>query len=462
MVRSVVARLGVVVLGLSAALPAAQAQELCGPAIQSLSEIVLAGRETLPPLQARRFGTRAIYLLMRYGDLDDRAINDLLAQAVESRMHGATDLDAAWRVYGGAELAPEVLASMVDTATPSAARALLLGGQEDAVMAAIAALPDGSRMDLGQQAVTVTYDQSDAVKAELAAAAESAGLDWLAAGFAAAQEDPADWDGQMKGLSVAQKDDLIGLWGWMPALHGNPVQRRSTAPTGELAEASADPIRLATWAAAQQPEISLLMAFLNQTGDYAASAQVAKALLKQFSAGELSAAGPLDAGWLVTLRALDSAGYDADAVRAQFGSLSFGLNRVDRETVGDILDWIVATDALAPYAGGESALPEEPAHLSSAFDQWDRWLALAEALRADPEAAIAEAEEADLPILAELLLAAGRRDLVIEMLQDAPPTLDTVTLADDFAGRLDRLCKAHLWHKGEAPLLSGQALYAFD
>ena len=37
-----------------------------------------------------------------------------------------------------------------------------------------------------------------------------------------------------------------------------------------------------------------------------------------------------------------------------------------------------------------------------------------------------------------------------------------MTMADELAARLDRLCDAHLCHRGEAPLLAGRALYKFE
>lgn len=185
-------------------------------------------------------------------------------------------------------------------------------------------------------------------------------------------------------------------------------------------------------------------------------------MLKRFG-DDLSPTGPLDAGWLATLEAFDTQGFDADVIRGLFGSITFGINRAGRKNVGDILDWIVAVDALSPYLRGEGELPgDAPELLSSEFSNWDHWLALARAVHEDAARASTDPSVNDLPILAEMLHAAGLRELLVQMLQAVPPTPESVALADDFAARIDRLCAAHLWHKGEAPLLGGQALYKFD
>lgn len=233
MARSVIAHMVVMVGGLFGFLSNASvlAQDDCAPVIQPLAEIVLEGRDNLPPLQARRFGTRAIYLLSRYGGLGDDEIDILLSEAVEARMHGASDLEMAWRVHRGTvDLSSEAMTAIVDTTNPSVVRALLLGGRAEAVITTIAALPEGSRISLGQLVVTVSFDQPDTVKAELAAAAADQGLDWLAAGYAAAQENPNAWSDYTNGMSADDEDKLISLWGWIPSFNGNPFLVSSTAP----------------------------------------------------------------------------------------------------------------------------------------------------------------------------------------------------------------------------------------
>lgn len=454
-----------VVGGLACAIASqpALAQDACAPIITALAETVLAGREGLPPLQARRVGTRAIYLLSRYDDLGPEDIDRMVSDAVTARLQGAEDLDLAWRMHRGtAELSPETLLAVVETSHPSAMRAALLGGEAEAVMATIADLPDGQRVQPGQMAVTVSFDQPDAVKAELGAIAAGQGLDWLAAGFAAAAADPEAWPAQVDGLSEEEQDLVATLWGWTRGFNGNPVPAISTAPDDAEAQGWREATGLVAWAAARQPEVSFLPTVLNMTGAYAEAATAAKLVLKRFD-GALSPTGPLDAGWLATLEALETQGFDPDAVRELLGSTTFGLKRVGRENAGDILDWIVAVDALRPYLEGQGELPTDPpALLSSGFTAWDRWLALAQALREDEAGAVGAARAEDLAVLAEMLFAAGSRERLVEMLRAAPQTADSVGLADDFAARTDRLCAAHLWHKGEAPLLGGQALYTFD
>ena len=107
----------------------------------------------------------------------------------------------------------------------------------------------------------------------------------------------------------------MAIWAWIPSFNGNPVLLRSTALQDAEAQFRHEASGVVAWASAVQPEISLLNTFLNQTGAFAESAAVAKSVLKRFD-DELSPTGPLDAGWLATLEALDAQGFDADAIRS--------------------------------------------------------------------------------------------------------------------------------------------------
>ena len=95
MTRSVIAQTILMVGGLLGPLSSMPtlAQDDCAPSISSLAETVLAGRDGLPPLQARRFGTRAIYLLSHYGDRGADEIDALLSQAVEARIRAVENAE---------------------------------------------------------------------------------------------------------------------------------------------------------------------------------------------------------------------------------------------------------------------------------------------------------------------------------------------------------------------------------
>lgn len=471
MVRSAVARrkMGLALLAALLSTTPTLAHDDCAAPIQSLAHTVLEGREHLAPLPARRFGPRAIYLLMQYGDLPEGEAETLLAEAVAARIHGADDLDFAWRLHKHgleatlAALGADALAAAVDTGRASSLRALITAGSADQVMAILATLSGAPLHDVGQLIVAVSFDLDDAEKAQLGAAAAAHGLDWLAAGFAAAQQDPAAWSDHVNGLSVHEIDSLASLWGWLPTYNGNQQVLQSSAERGEEADARREAMRLASWAAARQPEATIMTTYLSQTGDTARAGAVSMSLIKQFDTGSLAETGSLDQGWLATMEAFAATGLDANKVEAALSSVSWGSQRVGRKTVMDVLNWVVAVDALTPYLQGSGDLPaERPPLLSDAFADWDHWLALAEELHDDPATALGAPAEADLPILTELLLAAGKRAELAQVLDAAPVTLDTMTMANELAARLDRLCDARLWHKGEAPLLAGRALYKFD
>jgi len=448
----------------------AEAQGTCPaePAILSLADTVIEGRTDLPPLQARRFGAHAIYLTMQYGALPDGEIQDLLADAVENRTHNAEDLQFAWLVsHHGLERTLATLGSdAMERATSSAGlssmRAMLLAGNWHQVMAAIAAKPETDQQNVFGPLLASIIDQPDPLKAEMGEAAAEHGLIWLAAGFAAIQADPEAWTRFVDGMSQADKDQYAQRWRYLTPLLGNPQLPVSTANMDARSVEARGAITLVSQASALQPDREFLMIVLNQTGDYARVAEAAELLIAQFDDGTLSQVAPLDAGWLATYRALRAAGYDIERLHADLASISITLNRRGPRSVGEAVDWLLATETLAPYATGTRPMPAKPPKtLSDRFTDWDHWLSLAGLVRSAPNEAGIGASEDDLLILAELLHAAGEDEALAKMIEAAPGSATRLAIAEDFAERLDRGCDARLAQKAEAVLLAGQPMFKF-
>jgi hypothetical protein len=138
---------------------------------------------------------------------------------------------------------------------------------------------------------------------------------------------------------------------------------------------------------------------------------VVEALLDQFPIK-----GSLDAAWLFLFRDLSSQ-VGAARVRDVIDGLSVNVGRYGIERTGDLLDRIIALDALTPYLTGASATL--PADLSADFAaQWPHWVTLVEQVKANPDL---PSSADDLDVITELLFAGGQMDALAALLGIGAP-----------------------------------------
>lgn len=461
------------VLGVVLGPPAARAEEPAAcpakAAILALSDTVLAGRTTLPRLKARGFGAEAAYLQIRYGGLAADAATALVHGLREAGVREAIDLAGAFDASrGGFDAVPKDATSPAQFGVQiSTLRAILLHGDAEKLLAAIAALPSDQQIPVSQRIVPAILDWPDARKAELAEAAGRHGLFFLQAGLAATQRDRKAWTRFVAGYpQPAKVADLISFWSWAPALVGNPGLPRISVQDA-VAEAMRKTMHTVWVAAAREPERDFLMTYLNQTGDVAATAKAAQALLAEIDGGRIRPEGRFDPAWLAAYRALRSAATDPAAVDAGLAAIPFHGGRYLRTggdiTVREVIDRLVAAEALTSYLKGEAvALPDMPAELSAAFQpDWPLWAELAGMLKTAPLTALAR-DEAKAPVVAELLFAAGDHARLADFILAAEPAETRLSMATDFAMRLDRGCAGAMHHPAEALMLSGQPIFRFD
>jgi hypothetical protein len=446
----------------------ALAQPACDQAgdVVALSNIVLARRADLPRLQARNFGAEAAFLKIRYEPLDDdraealvnspdlaevRNIKDLVfALAVRNR-----NLSGANQTLGTDEFQKLILAS------PTTVRALILRGAEDVVINALPASPGDVDYSSTLPLFAAVLDLPDETKQRIAALAEAKGQIVAAGAIYAVVRDPEAWPDFLSRIPSADLRQAIArLWDTLPSFVGNA---HLADPDDYSPQTTAD-LHSVVAGAVLQPEYEFLNPFLNQTGyiDYALVG--AGAVRRGLADGSISPKGPMDAGWIATYRAMT-----ADGVREIAAGLADTLTgnnmgqRPLRRTSAEVLDWMLAVDALRPYIRGETdKLPAAPVGPSGSIAQWSEWQVLAEYATSASGISGVNNDDLSTAMLAELLFAAERYEDLGALLANAPPTPVTVGLAADFAQRLDRLCAAYLWHPAESVLLNGQPIYKFD
>ncbi|GAA4181556.1 hypothetical protein [Shinella granuli] len=457
--------------GLSVLSPAAYAEEAATcpakPVILAFSDTVLADREKLPRLKARGFGAEAAYLKMRYGGLSMDEAAALAHGLRDAGVREAIDLAGAidatrdgFDTLGDAD--PVQLNGLISTV-----RAILLHGDGEKLLAAIASLPPERQVSLSGRIVPAIADRPDEEKAKLAASAGRHKLFFLQAGLVASQRDPNAWPVFVAGFpDTTRLADLTRLWSWAPALVGNPALPRLPVPDA-AAQATQKSLHTVWLAAAKEPERDFLMTYVNQTGDIASTAKAAEAVLAEITAGRITPEGLLDPAWLVAYRALRAAGPNPAVVDTTLEIMSINTRRVVPPTsnvsIRDLIDRAVAIDALAPYLAGKSdVLPDRPTDISPKFQaEWPLWVELSRSLKSVPLTPLAK-DPLKAPVIAELLFAAGDHARLADFVLAVEPTETKLAIATDFAMRLDRGCQSHMHHPAEALLLAGQPIFKFD
>jgi hypothetical protein len=305
-------------------------------------------------------------------------------------------------------------------------------------------------------AAVLLADQPDAVRLEVAAAAEAAGRLDAAAQLYADMADP-------------------GAYEAFRTRHPGPVLDRLGSPDLESAGASLRsrdaPVpydRAPEYLDAHRQMFTLLKGayldghsayltpLVSQTGDLGAGEAAALALMAAFAADLDPAADP-EAGWAA----------EADALEAAMGTtqLQATLDWFDWPGVkvrhyagraGTSLAVVLARRALAPAVRDGAALPEPPALLPRGFP-WPAWLAVAQRLAAGEPPAPENPDQ--LLAAIELLDAAGRTAEAADLA--GPDAAAAMPVWRDLMQRLDRRCAAYTAHPGQAVWLGGETLYKY-
>ena len=443
------------------------AQDVCDDAevILSLGQTILEKRPELPRLQARRFGAHALYLMMRYGDVDDATVERELAAMLADGVPLARDLAFAWS-YGMSDgtkdrlLGPDAVASVL-TATTSGARAMIREGDIDPMMSVLAGMNDPVGAFPG--VVIAALDYTDGQKAALADAAMAHDLPILAAGFMATHQKTKAWPVFVATLDAETAERALQAWFFLPTAMGNPMLPRKTdqSEPGPYGFTTAKLNEIAV-AAMKIPQNDFLNTLLNQSAEVDKVVAAATAIEEAAAAGGFERRGTLDEAWLLAYRTLAEQWDDPEQLEGQLASfdLDTGRNMSSDRTLG-ILDRIVAIDALTPFLRSEvDEPPAMPALLSpNAEAAWPQWLEIAAAVKANPSDPAHIGEDT---MAAEMLFAAGKTRELASMVAEAPASLQLLRLATDMAIRLDRGCESYLWHPGESLMLAGTPIFKFD
>ncbi|PDS74612.1 hypothetical protein [Rhizobium sp. L43] len=446
--------------------------------ILSFSDIVLADRAALPPLIARRYGAEAAYLKIRYATLPDEEIRSLLQTLLASNVHSADDLAYAWHIHREgysatiAALGQEGFDRLVTTLGPSTIRAFLLNERTpDALMKRLADIATETRSspilqlsNTPSSIATAIIDQPDEFKEKVALAAEAQGLFSASALVAASESSPQAWNAFLvrnKGIQIPRL--LTFDASKMRAMVGNPgIERQDSYSTGEESR-----IHSVQMASAFEPEQDFLVRLMDTAGQFRNLERAARTLLSQIQSGAIKRNGSMDTAWLFAYR---SATYflGRPQVESLLDILPYAGRRYVRSSgafmLRDVIDQLLVIEALQPYVTGKvSDIPLWPVGVSDKIKaDWPRWSDLATKVRDGAVSPALAAAPATFGMVSELLFAKANQPALRAFVEQAPAGQTRVSVANDFAIRLDRACAAYLYHPTEAATLQGQPIFKFD
>lgn len=466
--KRVLAILGLTLM-LALPLPAAAGGTQCNfqPDIIALSDYVLKNRGALTRFKGLRYGAISAFLKLRYQKLPPDAVEAMLMPLVEARVSRADELMFTWAIHTyGVDAA-------IAVAGPKTAKLLFAGGYSASVLRAAVAkeglkafeeqLGDARPEDrLRAEAALASglFDKFDTYKAELGKQAEATGYLQLAAGLAAMQSDPKafeEFGARTKDKDLLQR--IISYWRWAPGLVGNPAL--DGTPVDADAQMSRDRFHRIMIASAMTPERSFLTTYVNHSGRLEEAGKAAETVVTLASD---KSAGPwtMERAWIATYLELLTVTDDAKTVDATLAAIPFGGIRHYDGSVRDVLDWMIAADALKPYVLGQSEVKAEPELISANFKRWPVWQAAADAIRGGADLAPQRSSGDSLAITAELLFAAGQPHALARFITAAKPGDTSVGLAEDFANRLDRACYGYLNFPAEAVIFPDTPVFRFD
>lgn len=394
------------------------------PALLAAAELVLAEPDAPGKFYRDNFGADAAYLVMRYGRLDAAAraalLERLAAREKQPRRldelilaHASTTERQALIAAMQAELKEE---SVLQQVQASGLRALIVEDGGEWLVGEFRAwrerTPDPGRFlspaaDLAARSIA---DTDDAIKAAFASKAEAAGV-WPLAYMANVYRDdlspllalldraPADAFQAARADLIDRAITLAQLQpGFDIARQPQEIQAADAAKPGRRDFRPLAPL------VAAFPDAALLNVVLNQTGERRVATELAVALNSGIADGRYDPAARPDQLFVAMIDGLER------ILGPKLASVLGGFDLVGKGKAVDYVDRVIGRFALAPLVRDGGEPPARPRLFGSQFD-WEEAVQIARTLAANQAVT-----DADVPVAAELLAAAGRMQEAVALL----------------------------------------------
>jgi hypothetical protein len=439
------------------------------PDIMSLEDTVISGLDRPGAVRSKRSAAEAAYLEMHYGHMSEQQIEALLLKIADGdalQAHGLTYTYFLSR-YGAAatqHLGAKFLTYYDDHEyEPSLVRMLAKTGDFDEVERHKKQLGSMFRFDLYIPDAMGLIDFPEAERLMMAKKAEAAG-DLLVAGQLFA--------------SIPDHKEWLMFWkrnGMNAAVVGSHWVYYYFSASNLDAPILPDPHDRMDWiiairavdkslkAAYRMPQIALIydLAYEARLAPFIASRPAAK-LLELWKSGAIKSTDNMDASWLVTYREAIALSGDPSRIMELMKKIDIRSRRHVGDHAMDLLDWMLAVEAITPWIEGKSAdFPSIPKFSSDNLaKQWPIWKDVATAIR-NKQYHSDDGNDLNAGIAAEFMFSTGQyHDMTKDILSVSNPET-RVSLAHDFATRMDRLCDARLYFPGEGRALRESMIFDF-
>lgn len=445
--------------------------------ILQLSKYILDHRDSLTGSPAKRFGTRAAYLNLRYDEPDRNAAMNMLRPLLRGEVRDSLQLAAAYTIArhginAGLTLLDKDPQEAFAKLGNFALRALILKDQGKSYVAWVIKTKKAKKyfrkfFDNYMFGLRIPYfisDQSDAFKFEFSKTAESNDELILAAAVLATQTDLDAFQAFMARHSDDKRlhqvlDDRTLTGQGFTALHDTGPTFFSTTYTEaekNLRRQSYSILR----AAFHSGEQDFLNIYVNQSGQMHGGQEIADEYFAQVQGGYLNPSREPELAWIYLYEKMVATSGRTDADNL-LGTFNFPNLRHFSGLAKESIDWMIATKALTPYLRNIVTAPKRrPILLARDFD-WERWMRIAEPIGTDKLSPKKMQSKQDARIAVELLFVSGRLETLIEFVPNNFDIQDAMTIYQDIMMRLDRRCSAFSVLPGQALMLGGNPAYVF-
>ena len=444
----------------------AHAEEITG-----LAGLVLDDLAHPQPTLGKRYGADAAYLTLHYRDIAEPEAEGLLKALIAQDVVAGRSFAQAYLIsrYGYAD-ATQKLRSLGQTVGNGSLditviRQLAKAKRFDVAIAALVKRTTPPRANRLQREAVAVIDFPDADKRRFAQAAEAAGLYALAGGIYASMGDRSDWPGYIKrnfkkpGFSRLRYTFLV-FSAYHPELPPLPDPRngRNSLMVRKYA-------RTVFTAAFRLPQTSLPLAYgSNIRFEPIFPGKASDTLIKLIDQGSIKATDNMDESWLIAFREIAARTGDTNGTMEKMEHIGFYGRRHLITNAGDILNWMLAVEAITPWLdspGGQ--FPEVPKEAGESLRvNWPTWRTVGIAIKAGDVQGLDRRDERTSAVAAELLFAKGDFQALTKLIASIPSPRLKLRLAADFSTRLDRLCDSRLYFPGEGVMSPAALLYDFD
>jgi hypothetical protein len=439
--------------------------------ILALADRLLADLDVRNPSIAQLYGRDAAYLKLYYGQMSGAEIDGMLDRLMNTWADDANQFAYAYYMSklgyepGSARMGKRLDVVKANMFDPTLIRALARAGRYDLVVGMMRGVQEWPDKRYLIPMALPFMDRPPEERKRLADLADSGGALALAGELYASLPDYDGWRGYLKRHfeEIGYRNLKASFVAFSAVNYGSPpLPDPKNRMADLLYREFVQKIAASSWLL---PESALLYQFSAQFRfEPVYGKRAAQAIKDAYDRGDLRPESPIERGWLLTYHALAKAAEDPQIIIRQMQSVHIRSRHYLQGNTGDILDTMLASEAIGPWLRGEtSAFPSVPALASDKLKaNWPQWRKMAEVIKSGGNPDGLDKNLARRGMAADLLYAKGDETRLLASIAAESNPVFRERLEADFMTRYDRLCDSSLYFPGDAFFLRDTTIYRFD